>query len=182
MKKKLIIVTGNSLKFRELSDELDKFFVCEQGTLDGYNEIQGKPEEIILHKLQSAYSYFQSPVLVDDTSLHFDELGGFPGPYIKDFINHMPSHKMGVKFAGSRVQVGCRLGLYDGQGEPIISVGEVHGTVVVPKEIDDGQREFDQFVQLDGMDRPMLEYNAHEKNKFSHRGKALEDLISKLGK
>ncbi len=182
MKEKLIIATGNSLKFKELSAELDKFFVCEQGIFDQYKEIQGDPDEIILHKLNSAYEYFRIPVLVDDTALHFDELGGFPGPYIKDFIKHLPSYDMGIKFAGTRVKVGCRLGYYDGKNDPIIALGEVHGLVVIPKKIDKGPREFDQFVKLDGMDKTMLEYDVDEKNKFSHRGKALEDLIIKLNR
>ena len=77
MKPKLTIVTGNSLKFRELSNELSKFFDCEQGTIDGF-EIQGKPEEILRHKLAQAFEKFKQPVLVDDTSVHFDFLGGFP--------------------------------------------------------------------------------------------------------
>lgn len=166
MKTKLIIATGNSLKFKELSAKLDEFFVCEQGIFEDYNEIQGKPDEIILHKLYSAYNYFNAPVLVDDTALHIDELGGFPGPYIKDFIKHMPAHKMGIKFVGSRVKVGCRLGFYDGVGDPVIAVGEVEGIVVVPEQIDNGPREFDQFVKLDGMDRTMLEYNVDEKINF----------------
>lgn len=178
-KKKLAIVTGNSLKYIELSVELDKYFDCEQVVFEGYNEIQGKPEDIIIHKLMSAYEYFKKPVLVDDTSLHFEALGGFPGPYIKDFIAHLPVYDMGVKFAGSRIQVSCRLGLYDGN-EPLIALGTINGDVVMPKNIDPGAQEFDLFVQIDGTDKPMLEFTPNEKNKISHRGRALQYLILKL--
>lgn len=180
MKPKLIIVTGNSIKFKELSAELNKFFECEQGIMKGYHEIQGKMEDILLHKLHAAYEHFKAPVLVDDTSLHFDELGGFPGPYLKDFIAHMPSYDMGMKFAGSRVSAGCSLGLYDGKSEPTIAKGFVHGDVVTPKNIDPGPTEFDLFVKIDGTDRPMIEMSTEDKNKISHRGLAMKNLLEIL--
>jgi inosine triphosphate pyrophosphatase len=180
MKEKLIIVTGNPLKFSQLAHELGNYFNCEQGMFEGYAEIQGTPEEIITHKLEAAYSHFKEPVLVDDTSLHFDELGGFPGPYIKDFITHLPVYDMGVKFSGTRVKIVSRLGFYNGKDDCIIANGAVNGSVVMPKNIDPGVRQFELFVQLDGMDRPMIEYDRHEINEYSHRGLAMKDLLSKL--
>lgn len=181
MKEKLIIVTGNSLKFKELSLELNKLFLCEQRVLPDYFEIQGTPAEIINHKLKAAYAYFKEPVLVDDTSLHFEELGGFPGPYIKDFIKHLPVYKMGVKFAGTRVKVSCWLGFYDGVKEVIVS-GTINGSVEMPEDIDPGLREFDLFVKIDGTDKVMLHLTTEEKNKISHRGLAIKNLIKELQK
>jgi len=176
----IIIVTGNSLKFNELSLELSKLFNCEQRTLDNYCEIQGTPEEIINHKLQASYEAFKKPVICDDTSVHFEELGGFPGPYIKDFTRHIPIYEMGMKFAGSRIRIGCRLGFYNGENEPIITLGEINGDVVTPKNIDPGVREFDLFVQIDGTNKPMIELTLEEKNKYSHRGYAIQNLLEKL--
>lgn len=180
MKPKLAIVTGNPLKFRELSAKLSEHFDCEQKVLENYFEIQGTPEEILRHKLEAAYSAFHEAVLVDDTIVHFDELGGFPGPYMKDFTRAIPIYDMGVKFAGTRMQVVSMLGLYDGKGEPLFATGKVEGDVVMPKNIDPGIREFDLFMKVDGTDKPMIEYTYEEKNTFSHRGRALDDLISKL--
>ena len=182
MKQKLAIVTGNSLKFRELSAKLSEFFDCEQKVLEGYYEIQGTQEEIIRHKLLAAYEAFQEPVLVDDTSLHFAELGGFPGPYIKDFIRASPIYDMGMKFAGGRIKVACRLGVYDGVREPVIGVGEIEGDIVTPKQVEAGDREFDVFIQIDGTDKPMIEMSIEEKNLHSHRGRALDALIESLKK
>jgi inosine triphosphate pyrophosphatase len=179
MKKKLIIVTGNPLKVRELSNALGDFFDCEAGTLEGY-EIQGTPEEILEHKLNRAYEKFKMPVLVDDTSLHFEELNGFPGPYIRDFLRAIPSVEMGKKFVGGRVSLACRLAVMRSPGDVVLGKGEVFGTVVKPKEIDPGIREFDIFIQVDGTDKPMFEFTPEEKNHFSHRGNAVRDLIAKL--
>ena len=182
MKQKLAIVTGNSLKFRELSAALGEFFDCEQKVLDGYNEIQGKPEEIMRNKLMHAYKEFNVPVLVDDTSLHFDDLNGFPGPYIRDFLECFSPYDMGMKFKGGRVSLACRLGVYDGNGEPVFGTGIIHGDVVEPQPIDPGGKEFDLFIKVDGTDKPMIEFTTEEKNKISHRGSAVKDLINKLSK
>lgn len=181
MKPKLIIVTGNPLKFRELSHELSKFFDCEQGTIDGV-EIQGTPEEILTHKLRQAFSKFKQPVLVDDTSVHFEDLNGFPGPYIRDFLKAFSPYKMGKKFKGGRISVACRLGIMKNLDEVIIGEGIVHGVVTDPKLEDPGIREFDLFIQLDGTNKPMIEYTPEEKNKISHRGLAMRNLLEILKK
>lgn len=180
MKPKLAIVTGNSLKFNELSTRLSEFFDCEQKVLGGYIEIQGTAEEILRHKLIAAYEVFNEAVLVDDTSLHFEELGGFPGPYIKDFNRCLEAWQMGEKFAGTRVTVAARLGLCRAPGDIIIGLGEIAGDVIFPKTHDDQGRDFDLFVQVDGTDKPMIEMTPEEKNLHSHRGRALDSLLSKL--
>ncbi len=179
MKEKIIIVTGNPLKFQELSNALDEFFDCEQGRVEGH-EIQGTPEEILQYKLERAFEKFQQPVLVDDTSVHFEELNWFPGPYMRDFLTAMSPYEMGKKFKGGRIKAVSRIGLMKNKDEVIIAEGVVHGTVVDPQPIDPGIREFDLFMQADGTDKPMIDFTPEEKNKFSHRGNAVRDLISKL--
>ncbi len=181
MKSKLLIITGNKMKFEELSLTLNEYFDCEQQTLNE-PEIQGSPEEILHHKLNQAFNKFKSSVLVDDTSVHFAELNGFPGPYIRDFLKYIPTYEMGKKFKGGRINIVCRLGIMRGTDDVIIGIGSVHGDVVDPKNEDPGPREFDLFVQVDGTDRPMLEYSIEEKNKFSHRGLAMKNLIEILEK
>lgn len=180
MKPKLVIVTGNPLKFRELEIKLRDFFDCEQKTMEEYHEIQGEPENILRQKLTYAYQKFKEPVLVDDTSVHFDALHGFPGPYIRDFFTAFKPFEMGEKFAGSRIEIVCRLGLMKDSQNVIIGEGRITGDVVMPKIENDNGREFDLFVQIDGTDRPMIEFDPKEKNKHSHRGRALEHLLSQI--
>lgn len=179
MKEKLAIVTGNKIKFQELSAVLGEFFDCEQKEFDAY-EIQGTSEEIVRHKLELAYEKFQEAVLVDDVSLHFKSLGGFPGPYIKSFFDYMPRHDVGVKFAGDRVEVVCWLGLMRSPDDVILVKGSVTGSVEAPKEKAEDGYLFDIFVRLDGTDELMVDLSQEEKNKHSHRGKALESLLDKL--
>jgi XTP/dITP diphosphohydrolase len=89
---------------------------------------------------------------------------------------------MGIKFAGSRMKVINHVGICTGKGKMIFADGVVEGKIIAPKHNDHKGREFDLFMQVDGTDRPMLEYSTEEKNKFSHRGLAVENLLAILRK
>jgi len=89
---------------------------------------------------------------------------------------------MGVKFAGSRIEAVCRLGLMRNPNDLFLVEGRVTGTVVLPTRQDDQGRQFDLFFQVDGMDKPMIDYTPEEKNIFSHRGKAMEALLKEIKK
>lgn len=179
MKPKLFIVTGNAMKFEELSLKLGEFFDCEQRPWNE-PEIQGAPEDIIKHKLARAYEVFKMPVFVDDTSVHLEALNGFPGPYMKDFWKCFSPQEMGVKFAGSRIKVVNHVGICRGEDDFIFTKGVVEGNIVAPTHNDHKGREFDLFMVVDGTDKPMLEYSTEEKNKFSHRGRAMDNLLEIL--
>lgn len=179
MKPKLFIVTGSKFKFGDISAKLNQYFDCEQRPWNE-PEIQGSPEEIILHKLKRAYEIYKAPVLVDDVSVHMEALGGFPGPYMKDFWSYIPPYEMGVKFAGTRIKSICRIGICFGLNDLMFAEGEFNGTIVIPKDKDHQNRDFEFFVVLDGMDKVMIDYSTEEKNKFSHRGKAMQNLIEQL--
>ncbi|HTE49113.1 MAG TPA: non-canonical purine NTP pyrophosphatase [Candidatus Paceibacterota bacterium] len=180
-KPKLFIVTGSDFKFKDLSTGLNEFFDCEQKDWNE-PEIQGDPEDIIRHKIKTAYEVFKQPVLVDDVSVHVGELNGFPGPYMKDFWKCFTPEEFGLKFAGSRIKAICRLGLCRKEGEVIIAKGEFNGKIIVPKNNDHHGRFFEIFAQLDGMPKPMINYTTEEKNEFSHRGKAMKNLLKILQK
>ena len=49
-------------------------------------ELQGASlEEIATKKVESAYALLGTPVIVEDTALCFNALGGLPGAYVKWF-------------------------------------------------------------------------------------------------
>ncbi|XP_035306734.1 inosine triphosphate pyrophosphatase isoform X3 [Cricetulus griseus] len=55
----------------------------------GVPEYQGEPDEISIQKCKEAARQVQGPVLVEDTCLCFNALGGLPGPYIKWFLEKL---------------------------------------------------------------------------------------------
>ena len=71
---KAILSTGGALPFEVVSQKID------------LPELQGEPEEISAQKCVLAAKEVGGPVMVEDTSLCFNALGGLPGPYIKWFL------------------------------------------------------------------------------------------------
>lgn len=83
-KHKLTFVTGNKKKLEEviaiLGDTLP--FELVSAKLD-LPELQGEPEEVSKEKCRLACQQINGAVIVEDTSLCFNALGGLPGVYIK---------------------------------------------------------------------------------------------------
>ena len=84
----ITFVTGNLLKLKEAQHILDStcsvpFELVAYGELD-LDELQSDiPEKIAAAKCRLAAKAVGGPVMIDDTSLCFNALGGLPGPYIK---------------------------------------------------------------------------------------------------
>ncbi len=49
-------------------------------------EYQGEPDDVSIQKCKEATKSIKGPILVEDTSLCFNALGGLPGPYVKWFL------------------------------------------------------------------------------------------------
>ena len=79
-------VTGNAKKLEEvrsiLGGEADLPIVLTSAKVD-LPELQGEPDEISREKCRLAAERLGGAVMVEDTSLCFNALGGLPGPYIK---------------------------------------------------------------------------------------------------
>jgi inosine/xanthosine triphosphate pyrophosphatase family protein len=68
-----------------------KIYQC---TCQSYNfkyivEYQGSPEEVCREKCKEAAKSIQGPVIIEDTCLCFNAMGGLPGPYIKWFLKEL---------------------------------------------------------------------------------------------
>ena len=79
----ITFITGNQKKADYLAQYLG--LNIEHVKLD-LDEIQSLDlREIVEHKVRQAYAKVGKPVLVEDVSLIFSELGKLPGPFIKFF-------------------------------------------------------------------------------------------------
>ncbi|XP_053527055.1 inosine triphosphate pyrophosphatase isoform X2 [Artibeus jamaicensis] len=99
--KKIVFVTGNAKKLEEVIQILGDKFPC---TLVAQKidlpEYQGEPDEISIQKCREAARQVQGPVLVEDTCLCFNALGGLPGPYIKWFLEKLKPEGLHQLLAG----------------------------------------------------------------------------------
>ena len=175
----LIICTSSDKKFNEIEYELSSQFRCVRKDVH-IIEIQGRAEEILSDKAKKAYNMIGKPILVDDVSFHFEAMGGFPGPYMKDFSSYMKAAEIAKLFQGTKGKAVCRLALILEDENMILAEGEVKGDIVIPK-IPEGYG-FEPFFIPEGADKTIVEMDVATKNSYSHRGKALEDLMKKIKK
>lgn len=181
MTKPITFVTGNAKKLEELVAILGTTFPREvvSKKLD-LPELQGEIDEICIKKAKTAYKHIGGPVLVEDTCLCFNAYKGLPGPYIKWFLERLEPEGLNTMLAGfddKTAQAVCTFAYHPGDdgAEVILFQGRTDGEIVSPR----GPRDFgwDCCFQPQGYNVTYAEMPKSEKNKISHRFKALDKFI-----
>ncbi|KRH94624.1 Inosine triphosphate pyrophosphatase [Pseudoloma neurophilia] len=177
---KLYFVTSNSRKFEEIEQllgvKVHKFCV-------DLIEIQGKCDDVIKHKISEAKKLFDDKkegefmLLIDDTCYHIEGLGGFPGPYARDFleIGFKKIFEIAQKI-GKEVHYSTRLCLVY-KNEIKIFKGTAHGEIGPPSIINN-KRFYDYITYIDG--KLVSEMTIDEKNQTSPRSKACKQVMEYL--
>lgn len=78
----LTFVTGNAGKLREFRQILGDSFPITNKDVDTVEIQAGTLEEVSIAKCRQAVDEVKGPVLVEDTALCFNALGGLPGAYM----------------------------------------------------------------------------------------------------
>ena len=87
--KTLTFVTGNAKKLEEVVAILGSNFPYEVTSQKiDLPEYQGTPQEIVIEKCREAVKSIKGPVIVEDTCLCFNALGGLPGKLIIFFFSN----------------------------------------------------------------------------------------------
>jgi non-canonical purine NTP pyrophosphatase (RdgB/HAM1 family) len=140
-------------------------------------------EEITRYKLETAKSKGYKRLIVEDVSLGFDELGNFPGPYVRWLLEAAGGKGLAaVAYAlnnrAARAQ--CCVGYWDGS-QVRLFLGETQGDILVKPR---GERTFgwDAWFQPQGSEKTFAEMTAEEKDAVSHRGRAYRKLGDHLAK
>lgn len=169
---KLIFVTGNKSKVKEARMILSDFEI-EQKEME-IPELQGHRDIVIKEKARLAAEKLSEACFVEDTSLCFTALNDLPGVYIKEFANRLRLDglvKMLSAYEDKSAKAIVMIGFCEPGKEPICFEGVIKGTIVEPR----GEKRFvwDPIFQPDGYDKTFAEMSQEEKNKISHRKKAL---------
>ena len=128
--------------------------------------------------------------LADDSGLEVDALGGLPGVYSARFAGYHADDltnnqklldelkKIGVKESTAAYR--CALVFVDTDGTTLLTAGKIAGKI---KTVARGTGGFgyDPYFYLDDA-RTMAQLSVDEKNKISHRGTALKEMMLKLEK
>ncbi|KAJ3747709.1 Ham1-like protein [Lentinula detonsa] len=178
---KLVFVTGNANKLKEVQAILsagNQPVEINSKSLD-IDEIQGSTQEVAKAKCRRAAELLDGPCITEDTALCFEALDGLPGPYIKYFLEklgHDGINKMLVGFESKKAWALCTFAYCAGPGsEPILFEGRTDGTIVPAR----GIAKFGWDPIFEPIDTDKLTYAEmppEQKNRISHRYKALEKL------
>jgi XTP/dITP diphosphohydrolase len=148
-----------------------------------YPEIQAESLEItIIPGLQWCISKFDRPVMIDDSGLFVDSLKGFPGVYSSYVFKTVGcdgilSLMRGVEDRKARFE--CCIGFMAPGGEPFIAKAVAEGTISQEK-MGAGGFGYDPVFIPQGYTRSYAQIDLPEKNRISHRGKAMDIFLKEL--
>lgn len=175
----LFFITGNQKKFSEVHSLLPK---VEQLNLD-LSELQSlDPEVVIREKLLVARLLHKGSLMVEDTSLSIEGLGGLPGTFIKWFLESVGPEgvaKLAISSGKTRAVARTCIGYVCDDAEPVFFEGIIEGSIVLPRGKGFG---WDIIFQPDGFTKTFGEMTFAQKNKLSMRRKAVDKLITFLEK
>ena len=193
--RRLVIATGNPGKLREFSSLLDglPFELTSSAELE-----LSSPEETgttfranALLKARHAASLSASAAVADDSGLEVDALGGAPGIYsaryaglgADDAANNaklmrdlagIPPERRGARYR-------CALAFVESvaDAQPLIAEADWQGFILdAPRG--GGGFGYDPYFWLPDLNKTAAELTPAEKNRLSHRGKALRVLREQL--
>lgn len=138
-------------------------------------------EEITRYKLEVARTKGYHRLIVEDVSLGFDELGNFPGPYVKWLLEAAGGKGLAaIAYAlnNRAAKAQCCVAYWDGE-EGHLFLGECVGDVLVEPR---GEQKFgwDAWFQPRGTSKTFAEMSPAEKDGLSHRGNAYRQLAAHL--
>ena len=188
----LVIATGNAHKVSEMRDQLSPWFHVV-GLPDDYESPAEDGQTFAanaLIKAQTASKRLGCLCLADDSGICVDYLQGAPGIYSARYagepcddeanndrllaeLNEVPEDQRQARFV-------CALSLATPRGELAAFEGIFEGTVGYERRGQGGFGYDPIFVLPDG--RTSAELSAAEKQRRSHRGKALSQLVESMEK
>jgi non-canonical purine NTP pyrophosphatase (RdgB/HAM1 family) len=176
---KLILVSSNPNKAIEAERILGMPLVRASIILP---EIQAADvRDITRYKLEVARTRGYNRLIVEDVSLGFDELGNFPGPYVRWLLEAAGGKGLAaIAYAlnNRAAKAECCVAYWDGS-EGHLFCGECVGEILVQPR---GEENFgwDPWFQPRGSNKTFAEMNPEEKDQLSHRGRAYRQLAEHL--
>lgn len=179
---KICLVTSNVHKYHEISQLAEEFGIKLDLCADFKLEFQSDSlEEIVIKSAMLAHIYLNKPLIVEDAGLFIEALNGFPGPYssyVYKTIGIQGILKL-IESVENRRACFKSTAVFIESARNIIATGEVCG-VISDKPRGVGGFGFDPIFIPDGENRTFAEMSVNEKNKYSHRAKALRKIFQSL--
>lgn len=171
-------ITSNARKLGEVRKILGPDFPVELQSLPlDLDEIQDEDPDVIaarkcceaVHKVGAEHR-----LIIEDTSLVFHALNGLPGPYVKWFEKKIGNNGMVRLLSGfedKSATATATVTFWDGK-QVILFKGQVDGRIIESRGPTDSFG-WDPIFVPRGFDQTFAEMGSDEKNKISHRVKAI---------
>ena len=195
MRSKIILSSGNKHKIDEIKDILKNmpFDVVSKDDL-GYKDFDvvedgSTLEENAFKKAEELHMLVGGIVIADDTGLFVDALNGEPGVYSARYAGETVSYKdnndlllknlKNVPMEKRTAKFKTVIAVVFEDGKRIMAEGTCSGKIAFEERGENGFG-YDPLFIVDGLDKTFAEMTEEEKNKISHRAKALLNLKKKL--
>ncbi len=187
MKKEIVFATNNAHKLKEVSPLLsNKFSVLSLRDINCFDNIPETADSLegnAILKAQYVIEKFGKDCFSDDTGLEVKALNNAPGVYsaryageskdAEDNMNKLIAEMKGVKNRKAQFRTVIALIL---NGEKYIFEGIIKGEITEKKRGEKGFG-YDPIFIPEGYNQTFAELPLSEKNKISHRARAVQKLI-----
>lgn len=194
MTNQIIFATGNPGKVKEVQAILaDTGFevrsLKEAGIGIDVEENGATYEENALIKARAAARFTDAIVMADDSGLEIDYLNREPGVYSARYLGEDTSYRIknrtlmdrleGVEDEKRTARFVCAIAAVLPDGRELVTRGTVEGRIA-HEERGSGGFGYDPIFYVPEYGKCTAELAPEQKNKISHRGKALEAMKTKL--
>lgn len=192
--KSIILASNNKDKVKEVKEILMGYDIIsmKEAGIDVDIEENGTTfEENALIKARAIMKLTGQITMADDSGLEIDYLNKAPGVYSARFMGHDTSYDIknkaliqkleGVKGSDRSGRFVCAIAVCFPDGREIVKRGTMEGLIAEEIKGDNGFG-YDPIVYLPEYGRTSGELAPEEKNKISHRGKALALIKEELDK
>ena len=187
---KICFATNNANKLREIREILGEGFdivsLQEIGCHEELPETHETLEENSAEKAEYVYTRYKVPVFADDTGLEVDALGGEPGVYTamyagpeRDANQNMQKVLDGLHGKTDRSAAFRTIITYIDESGTYAFEGKVAGQIAHGMQGEEGFG-YDPIFMPEGHAETFAELPSAEKNKISHRKRAIEKLVDFL--
>lgn len=173
----------SSVAFQPQNDGIIEFILPPSG----FDPIENGStfEENSLIKARAAWELCKTWTLADDSGLCIDALNGAPGIHSARYadtpqnrINRVLEEMRHISNRSARFK--CCMTLINPNGEIAFSYTGICEGSIIEKQRGSNGFGYDPIFLLKGSDKTMAELSEDEKNKISHRGKALNAVLNYL--
>lgn len=192
--KSIILASNNKDKVKEVKEILKGYDIIsmKEAGIDVDIEENGTTfEENALIKARAIMKLTGQITMADDSGLEIDYLNKAPGVYSARFMGHDTSYDIknkaliqkleGVKGSDRSGRFVCAIAVCFPDGREIVKRGTMEGLIAEEIKGDNGFG-YDPIVYLPEYGKTSGELAPEEKNKISHRGKALALIKEELVK